>query len=78
VLQVWERRRGLQDDAYVVDGITGSGRGRCRCIKGFDRGRERWHRGSEEDSMTAQALGRSMTARALGKFLTGNFGNLTQ
>jgi hypothetical protein len=40
----------------VVDGITGLGRGRWRCVKGLDCGRERRHRGSEEDSTTVQRL----------------------
>jgi hypothetical protein len=45
--------------------------------KGLDRGRERRCGGSDEDSMTARALGRSMTAWDPGKILTGNFGSLT-
>jgi hypothetical protein len=51
-----ERHRWLGDSAYVVNGITGSGLGRWRRTKGLDCGRERWHRGSGEDSTVAWRL----------------------
>jgi hypothetical protein len=38
------------------DGITNSARGRRHRIKGLDRGRERWRRGSGQDSTTARRL----------------------
>jgi hypothetical protein len=76
LLQAWERRRGLGDATCVVDGVTSSGRGRWRCVKGLDRGWEGWRGGSEEDSTMARAPGRSMMARAPENFLAGNFGSL--
>jgi hypothetical protein len=72
------RSRGLGDGACVVDGITGSGQGRWWHVKELNRGRERRRGGSgensttvggfKEDSMMAQALGRSTTAWALRNF----------
>jgi hypothetical protein len=35
-----ERHRKLGDGTYVVDGVTGSGRGRWQRVKGLDRGRQ--------------------------------------
>jgi hypothetical protein len=49
VSQAWGR-------ACVVDGITDSGRGRWRCVKGLNCGREQWRGGSGEDSMMLQRL----------------------
>jgi hypothetical protein len=56
LLFVQEQHRRFGDSTCVVDGITDSSRGRWRCIKGLDRGRERRRRGSGVDSMMAQRL----------------------
>jgi hypothetical protein len=40
----------------VVDDVTASGRGRWRCVKGLNRGREQRRGGSRDDSTTAQSL----------------------
>jgi hypothetical protein len=40
--QVW-------DGACMIDGVTGSSRGRWWCVKGLNRGRERRRGGSVED-----------------------------
>jgi hypothetical protein len=52
---LWAREphHGLGDVTYVVDDITGSGRGRWRCVKGLNCGRERWRGGFGEDSTMA-------------------------
>jgi hypothetical protein len=42
------------------DGVTDSGQGRWRRVKGLDRGRERRRRGSGEDSMMARSLQRGL------------------
>jgi hypothetical protein len=41
LLQPRQWRYRLGDGACVVDGVTGSGLGGWRCIKGLDSGRER-------------------------------------
>jgi hypothetical protein len=56
LLQARERCCGCGDNACMVDGITDSGWGRWWHVKGLDRGRERWHGGSMEDSMMTQGL----------------------
>jgi hypothetical protein len=38
LLRARERRHGLGDGACVVTGVTGSGQGRWRRVKGLDRG----------------------------------------
>jgi hypothetical protein len=60
LLQASERRCGLGDEAYVVNDVTGLGRGRWRHVRASTvvgnngaeaPGRTRqWHGGSEEDS----------------------------
>jgi hypothetical protein len=86
LLQARERRHGLGHEACMVDGVTGSGRGRwwhirASTVVGNDgaeapgRARRR-RRGSREDLTTAQALGRSTTVRAPRKFSTENFGSM--
>jgi hypothetical protein len=68
LLRDWERRRGLGDGACVIDGITSSGQGRWRRVKGLDHDREGQHGGSEEDSTTAWAPGRSRRCVLQGNF----------
>jgi hypothetical protein len=51
-----ERCRGLEDGAYMVDDVFGSGRGRWRHIEGLDRGWETRHGGSAESSTMARRL----------------------
>jgi hypothetical protein len=56
LLQAKEWCRGLGDNAWVVDGITGSGRGRWRPIKGLDCDREWRCRDSWEDTTMTPRL----------------------
>jgi hypothetical protein len=56
LLRAQERRCGLSDGACVVDGVTDSGLGRWRRVKGLDRGGEQWHGGSEDDSTMVRRL----------------------
>jgi hypothetical protein len=67
LLWAQERHHELGDKVCVVDGATGSGRGRWQCIRASTVVR----------NDGAEVPGRSMTARAPGKFLVGNFGSLT-
>jgi hypothetical protein len=53
---VGQWRHGIGDGAYVVDGITVLCRGRWRCVKRLNRGRERWCGGSGEDSTMTRRL----------------------
>jgi hypothetical protein len=52
-----QRRRGLGDNACVVDGITGSSQGRGRRIKGLDHGLKQQRRGSGEVDDDADSMG---------------------
>jgi hypothetical protein len=68
--QAWERRGvhsvtvlgrttfswAQEQHRKLGDGITGSGQGRWRRVKGLDRGQERRRGGSEEDSTMAWRL----------------------
>jgi hypothetical protein len=78
LLQAQEQRCGLGDDAYVVDGVTGSGRRtwwrvRATTLVGnigaeAPRRTQWWRGGFGENSTTVWALMRSTTAQAPGKF----------
>jgi hypothetical protein len=73
LLRAQERCRRLGDEACVLDSITGSGRGRWRCVRALTMvGND-----GAEDSMMARAPGRSTVMQAPGKFSAGNFGSLT-